>query len=109
MNKEEILKIFRKENEANDPYEKEISSFAWKIGAIVAFGLSVVIFCFELIFRGNYNYGLFISLVSILAVKFTLEAIKLKKAWSIAFAIIYSCVFVIIVVVCIIAFLNGWI
>ena len=44
MNKEEFLKMIREENEEHEPYEKEISAFSWKIGAIVALGLSLVIY-----------------------------------------------------------------
>lgn len=108
MNKEEFLKIIREENEENEPYEKEISAFSWKIGAIVALGLSLVIYYLEWFFWGNHNYGLFISIVSILAVKFTIKAKKIKTASSVVYAIIFFASWVALTVIYIIAFINGW-
>ena len=108
MNKEEFLKIIRKENEENEPYEKEISAFSWKIGAIVALGLSLVIYYLEWLFWGNHNYGLFISIVSILAVKFTIKVKKIKNVASIVYAVIFSACFIVLTVMYIIAFINGW-
>ena len=108
MNKEEFLKMIREENEEKEPYENEISAFSWKIGAIVALGLSFVIYYLEWLFWGNHNYGLFMSIVSVLAVKFAIKAVKIKTVSSIVYAIIFSAFFVIITIVYIIAFINGW-
>ena len=108
MNKKELLDLIREENEENEPFEKEVSSFSWKIGAIVALGLSLVIYYLEWFFWGNHNYGLFISIVSLLAVKFTIKAMKIKTMSSIVYAIILFTIFVLITVVYIHAFINGW-
>ena len=108
MKKEEFLKIIREENEENEPYEKEISSFTWKIGAIVSVALSLVIYFVEWFFWEKQNLGLFISVTSILAVKFVIEAIKVKNASTIVYAIIFSSSFVVDLVLYVIAFNNGW-
>ena len=108
MNKEELLKKIREENEENEPFEKEASLSSWKIGAIVAVGLSLVIYYLEWLFWGNHNYGLFLSFISIIAVKSAIKAAKLKTISSIVYAIISSTLFVILTIVYIIAFMNGW-
>lgn len=108
MNKEEFLKMIREENQVTEPYEKEISALTWKIGAIVAVALSFVLYYLEWLVWGNHNYGLFISILSILAVKFTTKSIKVKTVSSIINAIIFSVFFIILTTVYIIAFINGW-
>lgn len=108
MNKEEFLKIIREENKENEPYEKEISAFSWKIGAIVAVGLSFVVFYLEWLFWGNYNFGLIMSIVSLLAVKFTVKAVKIKTVSSIVYASIFSFFSIVFTTVYIIAFIHGW-
>ena len=108
MNKEEFLKKMREENEYDDPYEKETSSFSWKIGAMVALVLGIALVYLELIFFGNYNFPLFTAIVSMLAVKYIIKAIRIRRTSYIVFSVIFSIVFIALLVIYIIAFLNGW-
>ena len=108
MNKEEFLKTIREENEENEPYENEISAFSWKIGAIFALGLSLIIYYLEWFFWGNHNYGLFLAILSILAVKFAIKAKKIKSISSIVYAVIFSTFFIVLTIVYVVAFINGW-
>ena len=109
MNKEDFLEKIRKENEEKDPYENEVVIFAWRIGAIVAAAISIVVCYLEQIFWGKYNCGLILSLVTLLAIKYNIEAIKFKTVTSIIFASILSVTFILVIIVYIAAFINGWI
>ena len=108
MNKEDLLEKIRMENENNDPYESEVVRFAWRIGAIVAVAISLVVYYLELIFWGKYNCGLFLSCTTPVAIKFNIEAFKFKTVSSIVYAVIFSILLIVIAVGYVIAFINGW-
>lgn len=108
MNREDFLKRIREDSECNDPYEKEISSFSWKMGAIVAVALSFIIYFFEWLCYDRYNLGLFVAILTMLAIKFIIEAIKIKRTSNIVFSIAFSFLAVVATVFYIIAFMNGW-
>lgn len=108
MNREEFLNKIRKDNEDKDPYEEEISNRGWKVGAIIALVIGAIIYALELIFWGNYNFGLFIVITVIPAFKFAMEAIKNRRTSSIVYATVYGLCFLSCVVVYVIAFCYGW-
>ncbi len=108
MNKEEFLKKMRQENEGNDPFEKETSSFSWKIGAIVALALSFILFYLEWFFFGNYNFALFVAFLPMLAIQFIIKATKIKCISDIVYSVIFSILSVVAITTYIIAFVNGW-
>lgn len=108
MNKEEFLKKMREENERNDPFEEEISSFSWKIGAIVALALSLILYYLEWLFFGNHNFAMFAAILSMLAIKFIIKATKIKCISYIFYSILFSLLAITFLISYIIAFVNGW-
>lgn len=108
MTKDELLKKIREENSEYDPYKKEVSDFSCKIGGFIALVLTVVIFYLEMIFWNTYNVGLYVAITSALAVKYIIDAIKLKSKSTILCSVIFSVFFIIFLVIYIISFCNGW-
>lgn len=108
MNREDLLKKIREENEYDSPYEYEVSSSSWRIGAVVALVVSMVIFYLERIVWGKYNVGLFMSVMTIMAVKETVSAVKIKTASSIVYAVVSVVLFIVTLIIYIIAFVIGW-
>lgn len=108
MNKEDLLKKIREENEYYDPYEEEIYSLASRVCTIVTIVLSLVLYFLERIFWGRYNVGVFMIVTTILAVKETIVAIKFKTVSSIVYSAICVALFCIMLIAYIISFLNGW-
>ena len=108
MTKDELLKKIREENSGYDPYKKEISNFSSKIGGFVALSITLVIFYLEMIFWNTYNVGLYLAITSAFAVKYIIDAIKLKSKSTILCSVIFSVFFIIFLVIYIISFCNGW-
>ena len=107
MNKEEFLRKARKDHEYNDPYENEISSFSWKIAAVVALALSFIVFSLEWIFLDKQNLSMFFVIVFTLNVKYILKAIKIRCTPYIVYSIILSVLSLFCLIMYVFAFLSG--
>jgi hypothetical protein len=107
MNRDELLKKIREENEQNDPFETDTSRLGWKIGAWVALAIAFVVFLLELIIFGDYNFSVFIVATSMIAVNATVRAVKLKGKLDIVAAIVVSFVFLVAAVFYALAFCWG--
>lgn len=108
MIKEEFLKKMREENERSDPFEKEISSFSWKIGAIVALGISIIFYYLEWILYGKYNFAMFTAIILMLAIKFIIKATKIKCISYIVYSVLFSLIAITLFITYISALVNGW-
>jgi hypothetical protein len=89
MNKDEILKISRKENKNQDVYEKEVMREAGNIGAIVAVILVTIFFVIQIVVGEGMNYGLYAVAFSVPATGFIVKAVRLKRKHEIFIAVIY--------------------
>lgn len=108
IGKNDILEKIKAENEGCDPYEAEISKFSWKIAAIFALTVATIIFLVELAIDGKYNFGIYCVMLSAFSVKFLAKAIKTHKMADIIYAVVFSALFLLMLVVYSIAFYNGW-
>ena len=108
MNKEDLLKKIKQDNEYCAPYESEVSAFSWRIAAIVVTALSFFILCLEWFYWGILNIALLFTTATIMSVKHIIEAFKTRSAPSIALAVLASIAFIIMLVLDILSFVNGW-
>lgn len=95
MEKEEILKASRNENQKKDLVEIEVENKAGKIAAIGLLILSTVFYVAEIMLKGVTNYGWYAMIALYCAIGFGFKAIKLKKKICIVNAIIWSIVTII--------------
>lgn len=91
MNKEEILRASRNENQNKDIYELEVISKGQRIGGLIAL---CVTFALMLIERGildiGMNYGYFFIILSAGVGLWTYKAVKLKRKHEILLAVLWS-------------------
>ena len=108
MIKEELLRKMREENECSDPFEKEVSSFSWKIGAIVALAISFIFSYLEWILYDKYNVAMFTAIALMLAIKYIIKATKIKCISYIVYSVLFSLLAITIFITYIIVLMNGW-
>jgi len=109
MNKDELLKRLKEENELNDPYEKETSQLGWTIGSIGAITCAIVIFFLELLLWGKYNFGVFIVLTAMLGLSYTIRSIRIKNLFNIVMATVFGLGFIASVIIYAFMLCYGWI
>ena len=107
MNREDFLKRFREESKGNDPYEAEISRLGWRIGARVSLAAAFAIFILELVLFGKYNFAVYTVCVIPIAVSSLIRALKLKNAFDVILAIVYSVALVGSIILYVFAFIYG--
>ena len=108
MTKDELFKKIREENSEYDPYKKEVSDFSFRVGGLIAIVVTIVIFYLEMIIWDTYNVGLGLVITVALAVKYSIDAIKLKSKSTIICSVIFSIFFVLYAIIYAICFCNGW-
>ena len=98
-NREKMLQKIRRENEESASFEVEVSRVSWTIGAMVGLAIAAIVFLFEYFILGSYNFGVFLTILSVLSVKFVIKAVKEKTAEYITLAIFFSIMFILIAVI----------
>lgn len=89
MNKDEILKASREENNNKDLAEIEIENKAVKFGALSMLLLTTIYYCLEIFIKGETNYGWY-SIISVYCtIVFGYKALKDKKSLHIINCIIW--------------------
>lgn len=91
MNKEEILRASRNENQNKDLYELEINSKAQQIGGLVALFVTLVLMVIERVLLDNaINYGYFLIVESAAMGLFIYKAVKHKRKSDIFTALLWT-------------------
>ena len=90
MTKEEILKKSRKENANADLYGKEVSDKSFSIGAVVGISVALILFIVQAAIEQEMNYGLYATAISIYAVQYIIQSVKLKRKVDIVKAVLYT-------------------
>ncbi len=97
--REKMLQKIRRENEESASFEVEVSRVSWTVGAMVGLAIAALIFLFEYLILGSYNFGVFLTILSVLSVKFVIKAVKEKTAEYITLAILFSIMFIMVAVI----------
>ena len=107
MDRLELLQKIKEENESREPYLRDSELVAIRIGAIAAIAVAVLFFIIELIITGEYNVGLFLSVTAMLAFGYTAYAFRVRSVFNTVMAVLFSLIFVVLVVFSVIGFLWG--
>lgn len=107
MDKEEILRASRKENQNKDIYELEVISRAQRIGGLIAVSVAFALILIERVVMDNgTNYGYFLIILSAGMGLWLYKAVKLKRKQEICLAVLWM-LFVIYAVVMVVLDLIG--
>jgi len=109
MNREDLLKKIKEENETSEPYEVEINRLGWKIGAIGSLVAAMLTFLLELMLWGKYNIGVYIVLLTMLSLTLTVQSVKLKSVFNLVMAIICTVLLLVLIVTYAFALNYGWV
>lgn len=106
MNKEEILKASRNENQNKDIYELEIIGKAQRIGGLIALSVAFVLMLAERAILETTNYGYFCIVMSAGTGLWIYKAVKLKRKHEILLAALWSVMFVYAAVMAVLSFIG---
>lgn len=91
MNKEEILRASRNENQNKDIYELEVISKGQRIGGLIGISVTfVLMFVERVILDIGMNYGYFLIILSAGTGLWIYKAAKLKKKHEIVLAVLWG-------------------
>lgn len=107
MDKSELLKRLKEENEAREPYLRDAELVSARIGSIAALGVGALFFVIQLIITGVYNVGLFLSVTALFAVGYSVYAFKVRRVFITVMAVLCSLIFITVAVFSVIGFLWG--
>ena len=79
MNKNDLLKLIKEDNEATDPMQAEANKFAWAVAGIGALVVSLATYLLELFIYGKDNIAVFIVLITAYFLTLAVQAIKTKR------------------------------
>lgn len=99
MNKDDLLKKIREDNERKEPMEAEFNRKALTVSGIGALVVSSITYLLELFICGKDNVAVFIVLLTSYFLSFTVKAIKSKKVFFIAIAIYFGLLLVTLTVI----------
>ena len=97
--REKMLQKIRRENEESASFEVEVSRVSWTVGAMVGLAIAALIFLFEYLILASYNFGVFLTILSVLSVKFVIKAAKEKTAEYIMLGFLFSIMFIMVVII----------
>lgn len=87
MNKDDLLKKIREDNETKDPMQSDFNRTALTVAAIGALVVSLITYLLELFICGKDNVAVFIVLLTSYFLGITVKAIKTKSVFFIVMAI----------------------
>ena len=91
MNKEEVLKKSRNENQNKDIYELEVISRAQRIGGLIAICVTFALMVIErVILDCGTNYGYFLIIISAGMGVWLYKAVKMRKKHEIFLAVLWT-------------------
>ena len=97
MNKDDILKKSREENQNGDEREKDIQLRSYAIGAVIGMFLCVIFMFIENIILDRHSTPILIIYIGMMFSKSILDAIQLKKQSNIVISILLGLSFVIFI------------
>ena len=107
MEKEDILRASRNENQNQDIYELEVISKAQRIGGLIGVSVAFVLMIVErVILDIGTNYGYFLIILSAAAGLWIYKAVRLKKKHEIFFAVLWSAFAIYAAVMLILGFIR---
>ncbi|OUN21447.1 hypothetical protein B5G37_11140 [Pseudoflavonifractor sp. An85] len=107
MDKEEILRASRRENQNKDIYELEIVNKGQRIGGIIGICVTfALMFAERIILKNGMNYGYFLIVLSACAGLWIYKALKMRKKHEIFLAVLWSVLVVYAAVMVILGFLG---
>ncbi len=109
MNKNDLLNKIKEENLTNDPYEEEVNRMGWKIGALIASGVAIIIFLIEALLFDKYNFGVLIVSLVMLTINSAIAAIKLKHAFQVVMAVILTLALITAIIAYAFCLNYGWV
>ncbi len=90
MNKEEILRASRKENQNKDIYELEVIRKGQRIGGLIGVCVTfALMFVERVILENGMNYGYFLIILSAGAGLWSYKALRLKRKHEIFLALLW--------------------
>lgn len=92
MNKEDILKTSRAENQNKDIYELEIVKRGQRIGGLTAIVVAFLLLLVEQAYYERTNYGYFLMITTCAAGMMIYKAFKLRRKHEIAVAMLWIAV-----------------
>lgn len=105
MNKEEILRASRNENQNKDIYELEVISKGQRLGGLISICITFILILIERMLLDNMNYGYFLIIISGGAGLWIYKALKMKKRHEVFLAVLWSLVTVYAAVMVILDFM----
>ena len=87
MNKDDLLKKIREDNEVKEPMQSEFNRKALSVAGIGALVVSLITYLLELFICGKDNVAVFIVLLTSYFLCITVKAIKSKTVFFIVMAI----------------------
>ena len=109
LNKKELLERIRESNEyEGDPYEKEVESKSWHIGALCSAFVAMLLYFLEWFVWGENCIAMIAPVVALFAVTSLLQAIRFKSAFRIVVAVVFCALFALTAVMCVLDYGFGW-
>ncbi len=91
MNKEEILRASRNENQNKDIYELEVIRKGQRIGGLIGICVTfTLMFVERVILENGMNYGYFLIILSAGAGLWIYKALKMKKKHEVFLALLWA-------------------
>lgn len=90
MNKDELLSKIKEENENEEPYETEVSTFGWNIGAVCSLAVALLIGLFERILLGEYNVSVYLVAFSTICFSRIAISCKIRTKLNVFMAVLFS-------------------
>ncbi len=91
MNKEEILRASRNENQNKDIYELEVIRKGQRIGGLISICITfTLMFVERVILENGMNYGYFLIILSAGAGLWIYKALKMKKKHEVFLALLWA-------------------
>lgn len=91
MNREEILRASREENQNRDIYELEVIGRAQRIGGLIAVSVTFALMLIErVILDIGMNYGYFLIILSAGMGLWLYKAVKLRRKHEICLAVLWT-------------------
>ncbi|MCM1299672.1 MAG: DUF6442 family protein [Firmicutes bacterium] len=104
MQKEEILRASRNENQNKDLYEIDVIRRSQRVGGLIGLIVAFALMCIEAALGKGTNYGYFIIILSASSGLWIAKAAYLKKKHEIALAALWTAITVLETVMYIVNF-----
>ena len=109
MDKRTLLDLIKEENQCvGDPYETEVEAKSWHISALCAGLFGMLLFFLEWFVWGEYSVVAIAPITVMLAIAYTVQAVRFKTAKKIVMAVFFDLLFAFLVVCLVLVYGFGW-